>query len=228
MFPPDAPLLRHATTEVHGRYFVRAPQSSAKRWLVGFHGQSQTADAFLVHLELVPRPSSCLVASIQGLNRYYAGRTQAIVASWMTRQDRELAIADNVGWVDRVLDELEREFGAPEAIVFAGFSQGVAMAYRAGLLGRRPCAAIAAVCGDVPPELKTVATRRWPHVLAMTGSRDEWYTPARLQDDVTLLKSVGADVQSIIFDGGHEWSTTAADAVGGLIGLPARDAGSLG
>jgi len=52
----DPPLLRHAATEVHGRYFVRPPQSDAKVWLVGFHGQSQTADAFLTDLERVPPP----------------------------------------------------------------------------------------------------------------------------------------------------------------------------
>ena len=215
---PDPPLLRHATTQVHGRYFVRRPRASANvSWLVGFHGQSQTAEAFLADLERAPRPSNWLVASIQGLHRYYAGRSRAIVASWMTSQDRELAIADNVGWVNTVLDEMEREFGAPQAIVFAGFSQGVATAYRAGLLGSRPCAAIVAVCGDVPPELKTSATRQWPRVVAMTGSRDEWYTPARLEDDMVFLRSVRADAQALVFEGGHDWSDVVAGAVGRLL-----------
>jgi predicted esterase len=184
---------------------------------VGFHGQGQTADAFLTDLERVPREGHWLVASIQGLNRYYAGRSRSIVASWMTSQDRELAIADNVRWVDTVLDELEREFGAPQAIVYAGFSQGVAMAYRAGLLGRRPCAAIVSVCGDVPPELKSGTTNPWPRVLAMTGSHDEWYTPARLEEDLAHLRMVRPDPEGIVFHGGHEWSDEVAAAVGRLL-----------
>jgi predicted esterase len=215
---PHPPLLRHAPTRVHGRYFVRPPHAGAPEgWLVGFHGQGQTADAFLEALERVPRGPGWLVASVQGLNRHYAGRSQAIVANWMTSQDRELAIADNVGWVDTVLDRLEAEFGAPHAIVFAGFSQGVAMAYRAGLLGRRECAGIVAGCGDVPPELESAATRHWPRVLAATGAGDTWYTPARLEEDMAFLRTHRPDARMLVFDGGHEWTDALAGAAGALL-----------
>ncbi len=220
-----APLLRHAATTVHGRYLVRpAPAGEPGLWLVGFHGQGQTAAAFLGDLERVPRGPGWLVASVQGLNRYYAGRSQAVVAGWMTREDRELAIADNVGWVEAVLDRLEAEFGAPSAIVYAGFSQGVAMAYRAGLLGRRPCAAVIAGCGDVPPELKSDTTREWPHVLAATGTRDSWYSPARLEVDLAFLRPRRPDTRMLVFEGGHEWSDALAVAAGELLEHVARRA----
>jgi predicted esterase len=213
-----APLLRHATTEVHGRYFVRPAASAvADRWLVGFHGQGQTADAFMRSLERVPRGPAWLVVSVQGLHRYYAGRSQTIAASWMTTQDREHAIDDNVRWVDVVLDRLADEFGPPRAVVFAGFSQGVAMAYRAALLGRREAAGIVAGCGDVPPELKAATPRGWPRVLAATGARDEWYTPARLESDMAFLRARRPDARSLVFEGGHEWSDALADAAGALL-----------
>jgi len=222
----DLPLLRHATTEVHGRYFIRPPRSAAgDLWLVGFHGQGQTADAFLADLERVPRGPAWLVASVQGLNRYYTGRTRAIVANWMTSQDRELAIADNVTWVDVVLDRLEREFGPPRAIVFAGFSQGVATAYRAGLLGRRPCAAIIVSGGDLPPELRTLETRQWPPILAATGSHDEWYTPARLEADLEFVRARQPDARRLVFEGGHEWADDLVDAAGEWLAEVERAAG---
>jgi len=215
--PQDPPLLRHAATQVHGRYFVRQPQGrSAKYWLIGFHGQAQTADDFLQDLERVPRGPDWLVASIQGLNRYYTGRTRAIVANWMTSQDRERVIADNVAWVDTALDHIEREFGSPRAIVFAGFSQGVAMAYRAGMLGRRHCAAIIAANADVPPELKG-SDKAWPRVLLVTGARDEWFTPARLDEDLEFLQGRGADARKLIHDGGHEWTDELAQGAGRLL-----------
>jgi predicted esterase len=226
---PDDPLLRHAPTRVHGRYFVRPSASTPAHWLIGFHGQGQTAEAFLADLERIPRGPDWLVASIQGLNRHYAGRTQAIVASWMTSQDRELAIADNLAWVDTALDQIEREFGSPRSIVFAGFSQGVAMAYRAGLLGSRSCAAILAGNGDVPPELKTASGRAWPLVLVATGTRDEWYTPARLAADAEVLRSLGAEVRTLTHDGAHEWTNELAEAAGRLLaGIAGRVAGAEG
>jgi predicted esterase len=169
-------------------------------------------------LERVPRGPDWLVASVQGLNRYYTGRTREIVANWMTSQDRERVIADNLRWVDTVIERLEAEFGAPRAIVFAGFSQGVAMAYRAGLLGRRPCAAIVAACGDVPPELKSDATREWPRVLAATGASDAWYTPERLEADAAFLRARRPDARTLVFEGGHEWSDALAEATGLLLG----------
>jgi predicted esterase len=216
--PGETPLLRHAVTEIHGRYLVHpAPSGESLHWLIGFHGQAQTAENFFPDLTRVPRGPTWLVAAIQGLNRYYAGRSRTIVANWMTSQDRELAIADNVAWVDHVLDALEREFGAPRSIVLAGFSQGVAMAYRAGLRCRKPCDAIVAVCGDVPPELKTDATRAWPRVLAATGVRDEWYTPARLAEDFEFLRTRRADAVRLVFDGGHEWNEALAAAAGRML-----------
>lgn len=221
----DAPLLRHARTEIHGRYLVRPARAAGPSpWLVGFHGQGQTAEAFLPALERVARAGPWLVASVQGLHRYYAGRSRTVVAGWMTSQDRELAIRDNVAWVDGVLDALEREFGPPRALVFAGFSQGVAMAYRAGLLGRRPCAAVIAGCGDVPPELAAHTARPWPRVLAATGTRDDWYTPERLAADAEILRARRADARTLVFEGGHEWSDALAEAAGGLLDDVLREA----
>lgn len=215
---PEDTRLRHAPATVHGRYFVRPPDAGpGDLWLVGFHGQAQTADVFLPDLERIPRDPRWLVASIQGLNRYYAGRSRTIVANWMTSQDREIVIADNVAWVDTALDELEREFVAPRAIVFVGFSQGVAMAYRAGMMCRRPCSAIVSVCGDVPPELKSEGTRPWPRVLATTGNRDSWYTPERLAEDMAFLRSRRPDARQFVFDGAHEWTSDNCEEIARLL-----------
>ena len=215
---PDEPLLRHAPATVHGRYLVRPHDSGAGGlWLVGFHGQGQTAQAFFGPLARVPHGGRWLVASVQGLNRWYAGRSNEVVANWMTRQDRELAIAGNVAYVDTVCDQLEREFGAPRAIVFAGFSQGVAMAYRAARLGRRECAAVVAAGGHVPPERAGPGGRAWPRVLVATGTQDAWYTPARLATDVALLRSLGGDARECVFEGGHEWGEVLAGAAGELL-----------
>lgn len=215
---PDSALLRHAPATVHGRYLVQPPRPGAgEMWLVGFHGYAQSAEVFLEPLAGLSRARRWRVVSVQALHPFYAGRSEQVVANWMTRQDRELAIADNVGYVDVVLDQLEREFGAPRAIVFAGFSQGVAMAYRAGLLGRRACAAIIACGGDVPPEFEHARTREWPPVLAATGRGDAYYPPERLERDLLLLRARRTDTRALVFEGGHEWSAALAESAGALL-----------
>jgi len=218
MPPQDEALLRHVPATVHGRYLVRPPATRGPhRWLVGFHGYGQNADLFLDMLRLVPGAADWLVVSVQALHPFYASRINVVVANWMTRQDRGHAIADNIAYVDAVIDALAAEFGEPSALVYAGFSQGVAMAYRAGIAGRRRCDAVFAAGGDLPPELKTAETRPWPRVVLCTGTRDEFFTPHRLNDDLEFLRSRGIDTEAIVFDGGHEWSTEVAAAAGRLL-----------
>ena len=93
------------------------------------------------------------------------------------------------------------------------------MAFRAGLLGGRECAAIATVCGDVPPELASGETmaRRWPRVLITTGSDDRLYPPGQLEADVAQLKSRGIVPEALVFDGGHEWTEQVCERIGALL-----------
>lgn len=215
---PTAAEIRLVAATVHGRYLVRAPahDDGARRWLVGFHGYAHNAEIFLDTLRAIPGAGAWRLASVQGLHPFY-NRTNGIVASWMTRQDREHAIADNIAYVDAVLDDMASSFGAPKTLVLAGFSQGVAMAYRAAMRGARPARAIVAAGGDMPPELATGVARAWPTVLIATGRRDAYYTPELLERDAALLTARGAEVRKCLFDGGHEWAREVRDAAGELL-----------
>lgn len=208
-----APQLRRATASVPGRFLVRPARSGRARFhWIGFHGYAQTAEAMFEPFARAARGDDWLVASVQGLHAFYAGRSNEVVASWMTRQDRELAIASNVAYVDDVAARLADEFGEPEARVYAGFSQGVGMAWRAGVLGRHACAGVIAAGGDVPPELFDGAPRNWPGALIVTGTRDAYYPPESMQRDAARLRAAGADVGTCAFDGGHEWSDAVVEA----------------
>lgn len=217
---PDStvPEIRLVAATVHGRYAVRpaAQAVAAHRWLVGFHGYAHNAEIFLGTLRAIPGVDAWRLASVQGLHPFY-NRTDGVVASWMTRQDREHAIADNIAYVDAVLDDMAAAFGIPETLVFVGFSQGVAMAYRAAMRGRHPARAIIAAGGDMPPELTDGVTRPWPTVLAATGKGDTYYTPELLERDAAFLAARGADVRKLVFDGGHEWAGAVRDAAGALL-----------
>jgi predicted esterase len=207
-------IARTIDTLTHGRYLIEsAAASEPVRVLVGFHGYSENADAQLDRLRRSPGAPRWHLVSIQALNRFYQRRSDEVVASWMTRQDRELAIADNIAYVARVVDAIAGELGDPSALVFSGFSQGVAMAFRAAAASTRRVSAVVAVAGDVPPELSDIDLRRCGRILLCHGVADDWYTPEKFAADRDRLKSAKAETHALEFDAGHEWSAAIVQAV---------------
>jgi predicted esterase len=202
----------------HGRVLVdEAVPAGSVRLLAGCHGYAQSADEMMELLRSIPAGEAWTRVSIQALHRFYRGRSEVTVASWMTRQDRDLLIGDNVAYVDAAVARVAA--GRPIAqLVFCGFSQGVAMAFRAGLLGQRKADAVLSLGGDVPPELFADPAIIFPRVLLARGTRDEWYTDRKLRDDEARLVERGAPVETLTFDGGHEWhgdfATRAAEVLG--------------
>jgi predicted esterase len=195
----------------HGRYVVALPgdsptATSSAPLLVGFHGYAEDADIHLDRLRSIPGASRWLIVSIQGLHSFYRGRSSEVVASWMTRQNRDLMIADNLQYVSAVIDEVRREWHPGAATVFAGFSQGVAMAFRAAAAGRHQATGIIALGGDVPPELATESLGRIHEALIGRGEQDDWYTPQKFADDESRLRAARTNVVVTTFDGGHEWT----------------------
>ena len=155
--------LRTIEAVVHGRVLYQ--HRSDTHLLAGFHGYAENAEGHIAELEKIPGIGTWSLAAVQALHPFYARRGEEIVASWMTKLDRDLAIADNLEYVRRALESI----GHRNVVVFAGFSQGVAMAYRAA--AAMPCAGLIALAGDVPPDVRDRAAARGididalPHVV---------------------------------------------------------------
>jgi len=210
-------------TPVHGRYLIRVPESATHGpqrnapMAVGFHGYGESADVQLARLEAVPELADWTLVSIQGLHAFY-GRTGQVVASWMTSQQREEAIDDNLRYVRSVVTEAIHQNGEPRALVYVGYSQGVAMAWRAAVLGARRIDGLAVFGGEVPPELGVRPLTQCPPVLIGRGREDTMYTAAQFRADLDMLASRFVAVEPYEVDGGHAWSAAAGRAVGGFVG----------
>jgi len=201
-------------TPTHGRALIKdaTASNSDSRFLVGFHGYAQNAEDMLSELERLPGSDAWSLVSIQALHRFYARGNERVVASWMTRQDRELAIADNLVYVDRVVRSLLAD--APQApFVYVGFSQGVGMAYRAAVLGSTRARGVIAIGGDIPPEVKTAPADRFPSILLAAGESDHLYTPEKADADEAFLISIGARHKLFRYQGGHEWTESLRDRI---------------
>ena len=194
---------RVTSARTHGRYLIDIAEHS-RATLVGFHGYKENA---AIHMDVLRRVSGDRplgLVSIQGLHRFYS-KGGAVVASWMTKEDREQAIADNVDYVGRALTAIAEEFGITRPLIYVGFSQGVAMAFRAAAFVQRPCDAVVALASDVPPDVAPVAGSL-PRVLLGRGDRDEFYEASQAAKDLRVLRSAGVHVEEYVFAGGHLWT----------------------
>ena len=203
---------RQITTRVHGHYLFAAPPDPAG-CLVGFHGYGENAERHFAELRRIPGAAGWALCAVQALHPFY-NRQGEVIASWMTRFDREHAIADNVAYVAGVVGELRRELPPRTCVVYLGFSQGAAMAYRAAAACGQCCQGLIVLGGDLPPELADRDLSGFPPVLLGRGSSEEWYDAARMEHDVELLTGKGVDVRPVIFSGGHEWTDEFRAAAG--------------
>jgi predicted esterase len=209
---------REIAALVHGRYLLENPPEPAGcPLLVGFHGYGENAERHLEELRSLPGSSRWVLCAVQALHPFY-NRTGQVIASWMTRQQREHSILDNVRYAASVVSEVKRELPVSERLVYLGFSQGAAMAYRAAAGSGHTCQGVVALGGDVPPELASRDLGHFPPVLLGRGSSEEWYDAAKMEHDVELLRSKGIDVRPFIFEGGHEWTNEFRVQAGRFLG----------
>jgi predicted esterase len=194
-------------TSTHGRVLYHDRPGSSAGLIVAFHGYGHSAGDVLASVRDVPGIDSWRIAAPDALHRFYTRDQQKVVGSWMTREDRDLAIADNLAYVARVIDRIGPG-SAP--IVFVGFSQGASMAYRAAVLGGHRARGVIALGGDIPPEVRTHTetaggAAAWPAVLIGAGVRDTWFGK-RLDADLAFLSAHAIPHEVIRFDGAHEWT----------------------
>ncbi len=196
-----------STIEVrtHGRYLIDHPGGGQPcPLLVGFHGYAENAERMLEALARIRGERRWLLVSVQALNRFY-NRGNDVVANWMTRQDRALAIADNIAYVASVIAAARRQHPTTDTIVYAGFSQGVATAYRAAAFVRPPAPSGAILlAGDIPPDVAPVMSAL-PALLIGRGTADEWYTEDKASADQAVFTAAGITPTRHVFEGGHLW-----------------------
>ena len=213
--PGAAPAVHTIAATTHGRYLVAPAEGPGPApLLVGFHGYGEHAERHLAELDRIPGSARWTRVAVQALHRHYSEGARHVVGSWMTRQDRELAIADNLAYVRAVLNEVRTAYPTTGTLVCCGFSQGVAMAYRAAAWCGHACHGVIALGGDVPPELRGDAAVAWPPILVGRGRTDAWYTAEKMDTDLAALRGAGAAVEPVVFDGGHEWTDDFRAAAG--------------
>ena len=196
-------------TPFHGRVLVDGPADTT-RVIVGCHGYAQNAAIMLKDLDTIPGIDAWRRVSVQALNRFYTRGDEAVVASWMTREDREDAIADNIQYLQNVVNAVAAH---AKTLVFLGFSQGASMVSRAAARVTSRAAGLILLGGDIAPDVKEDPSAQLPPVLVACGERDTWYA-GRMDKDLAFLQSRGIAHDVVRFDGAHEFNAEFAAAAG--------------
>jgi len=188
-------------TTVHGHYLIHEPQSkNTSPLLIGFHGYGENAQVQMQMLQQIPGTQNWFCCSVQALHPFYNTKDD-IGYSWMTSQDRDLRIQENVNYVNAVITDLKNKYPFNNNLVFHGFSQGTAMACRAALLGGFETSGVILLGGDIPPEVENLDKMK--RVLMARGKKDKCYSLKKWENDMSRIKHSVIESCFCTFDGGH-------------------------
>lgn len=197
---------RHSiSTEKTARYFsIGETGPHVKQVLFACHGYAQLADEFLAGFESIAREDLLIIAP-EGLHRFYArGGADKVVASWMTKEDREDDIRDYVSFLDKVFETVMREVPAAAKISVLGFSQGAATVSRWLSMGKSRADELILFCGFFPPDLPASGIPAEIALTVVTASEDKFSSPEQENAQLEMMRAVSPAMKHIRFEGKHE------------------------
>lgn len=175
--------------------------------LIALHGWGQNAKRMLRDLAPISA-AGVLVVAPQAPHPFYLDMESAKVGfHWLTRYERDRAIADNNAFLAYLLDALKGEEFAfdPGRVFLLGFSQGCSMAWRFAVSGLVAPAGMIACGADLPPDVAEVLPLERPFdVLLVHGREDNIIAPEKMHAAREALGAANVPHAVHEFDGGHE------------------------
>lgn len=187
------------------RYFVLGEPGEhiTTVWLV-CHGYGQLASYFIRNFESLQTKNTLIVAP-EGLHRFYwekfSGR---VVASWMTKEDREDDITDYVNYLDMVYEEVMQSLSYKAVkVVILGFSQGTATVCRWIAAKQRPLHHLVLWAGTLPPDTELSVFKGFK-IYFLAGDADEFIKQQHVEETEQLLVAHQLSYTIIRYQGRHE------------------------
>ena len=196
------------TVEKTARYFSLGEFHSVKQVVFVCHGYAQLADEFLESFRSLEREGLLLIAP-EGLHRFYArGSSEKVVASWMTKVDREDDIRDYVSFLDKTAEAVLKEIAAPVKVSVLGFSQGAATVSRWAAMGKTKIDELILFCGFFPPDLPPNGLPENISLTVVTASDDKFISPEQEQQQLAAMQALSPGFRHLRFEGKHEIETS--------------------
>lgn len=194
---------RMAFTKTAHYYSIGEPQRCGQ-FVMGFHGYGQLAQHFIQKFEGYDAEPAFILAP-EGLSRFYwdEGKGQ-VGASWMTKEDRLIEIADNARYLSELYAQYESQLPAKTKRIALGFSQGAATLIRWLHSTHLEFDALWLWGAALPMDLDYSDTY-WnaTRIRHFWGHEDPYINEERQQEYQAFLKERELEVQIQYYQGGH-------------------------
>ena len=207
----DTQLDRILEARINLHYDLRRGTISPAPLLIALHGYGANKRQMMREAQLMA-PEEFAIASLQGFHQHIkeareAGGPLRFGFGWLTNFKSEESHAIHHRAVLDLIELLNEEGIADPARVFLlGFSQSCALNYRFAFTHPSHLRGVVGICGGIPGDWETSPAYREASidVFHLAGTRDEFYSPERVQDYERQLKTRARSVQFKSYDAGHE------------------------
>lgn len=194
---------RMAFSKTAHYYSIGQPQRCGQ-FIMGFHGYGQLAKQFIKKMEGYDAEPAFILAP-EGLSRFYWDQEKGQVgASWMTKEDRLIEIADNARYLSELYAQYESQLPAKTTRIALGFSQGAATLIRWLHATHLEFDALWLWGAGMPMDLD-YQNSYWDatHIRHFWGKEDPYLNTEQQARYQAFLKEQGIEAKIQYYDGGH-------------------------
>lgn len=189
-------------------YTLGEPSKKTKRFWIICHGYGQLASRFIQQFQLLDFEENFILAP-EGFHRFYwNGFSGDVVASWMTKEDREDEIKDFTTYLQELYDQYITMLSPEVEIILFGFSQGCATQCRWINALRPPFNKLVLWGGALPEDIDYAPLLPYlsqKDIIFAYGTSDQFLTiENRIEKHIEFAKANEIEMQVWPFEGKHE------------------------
>lgn len=194
------------------RYYTLGDFNKGKTLLFVLHGYGQLAKYFIQKFNFLPE--DYFIVAPEGMHRFYLnGSAGRVGASWMTKEDRENDILDNLNWLEDLYTEFKKNKKF-DKIIILGFSQGGATAARWFYKNRNNFDHLIMWATVFPPDLNVkleiTPYKNEKNYFAL-GTSDEFYDDVSQLEILEFYSSLG--FTPLTFNGKHDINQMTVETI---------------
>ena len=214
------PLERSLTAQIKLYYDVIVATPQPAPLLITLHGYGASKWHALREAKLIA-PDGFALAALQGPHQHLRepkekGGPLRFGFGWLTNFRPEESVAvHHRALLDMIAALTDEGIADRERIFLLGFSQSCALNYRFGFSHPDVLRGVIGIAGGLPGDWETGELYQPTDaaVFHLSGERDEYYPPPRVENYAAQLRQRASDVEFRTYDAGHEISPEMRDDI---------------